>query len=635
MALSGIDIAVWDITAQIAGMPLYRLLGGYRDAVPAYASAGFYFEGKGPKELAEEFRGYVDRGFRHGKMKVGRTPDTPLNPLTPWSGPSSPRVTLARGPRAGPRGARRRRGRLLARRRRQQRLDPRHRPAGRPRVRPARHRLVRGAGAHRRPGRQRRPGGGAGHPGQRVRDGVAGLRLPGPVESPGGRHRPARRDLDRRHHRVPQGGRARARRRARLRPARLLQRRKPRVEPALHRLDPEQRAAGVRPEPERPAHRAARPARSNPTSGARRAPAGTHPGSAPASTATRCRATPRAPPRTSEAKWTAIGRRTGRRRRSSSPTATTGRWRPRRRSWTPPGCRGGSSSAGRRRTSSSTRGDAAVLFNQYAPITAEVLDALPGVRLVVALRRRRRQRRRAGRVASAGSGWPTCPTTAPRRSPTTPSRWRSRCCGGSRRCRRPCGRGSGSTASPGRCAGCPSCASGSIGCGAIGSVAGRRAAAFGMDVVGVDVAEAGPHPGERHPRVSLDELLATSDVVSLHLGLTAQTEHLVDARAAAAGQTGGRARQHGPRRARRPVALLDALDDGRLAAAGLDVLEPSPPTTPAGGSPTTRASSSPRTPPGTRRSRSWPQDGGRPRGRPRARRRAPRSPSTPPRGARP
>ncbi|HYY11046.1 MAG TPA: mandelate racemase/muconate lactonizing enzyme family protein [Kineosporiaceae bacterium] len=94
MALSGIDIAVWDLTAQIAGLPLYRLLGGYRDAVPAYASAGFYFEGKGPKEVAEEFRGYVERGFRHGKMKVGRTPATPLNPLTHMVRPDFAAVSL-------------------------------------------------------------------------------------------------------------------------------------------------------------------------------------------------------------------------------------------------------------------------------------------------------------------------------------------------------------------------------------------------------------------------------------------------------------------------------------------------------------------------------------------------------------
>ena len=81
MAISGLDIATWDLMARQARLPLWRLLGGHRDRVPAYASAGFYFEGKGPKEYAEEFRGYVDRGFRHGKMKVGRTPDTPLNPL--------------------------------------------------------------------------------------------------------------------------------------------------------------------------------------------------------------------------------------------------------------------------------------------------------------------------------------------------------------------------------------------------------------------------------------------------------------------------------------------------------------------------------------------------------------------------
>src|SRR3954451_3797625 len=31
--------------------------------------------------VADEFRGYADRGFRHGKMKVGRTPETALNPL--------------------------------------------------------------------------------------------------------------------------------------------------------------------------------------------------------------------------------------------------------------------------------------------------------------------------------------------------------------------------------------------------------------------------------------------------------------------------------------------------------------------------------------------------------------------------
>ena len=37
-ALGLADIALWDITAQVAGLPLYKLIGGYRDRIPAYAS---------------------------------------------------------------------------------------------------------------------------------------------------------------------------------------------------------------------------------------------------------------------------------------------------------------------------------------------------------------------------------------------------------------------------------------------------------------------------------------------------------------------------------------------------------------------------------------------------------------------
>ena len=81
MAISGVDIALWDIIGQATKTPLYRLLGGYRETLDAYASAGFYAANKGPAELAEEFAGYAARGFRYGKMKVGRNPDVLLNPL--------------------------------------------------------------------------------------------------------------------------------------------------------------------------------------------------------------------------------------------------------------------------------------------------------------------------------------------------------------------------------------------------------------------------------------------------------------------------------------------------------------------------------------------------------------------------
>lgn len=81
MALSGIDIALWDIIGQATHTPLYRLLGGYRDTLDAYASAGFYTQNKDAAALANEFAGYVERGFRHVKMKVGRNPEVMLNPL--------------------------------------------------------------------------------------------------------------------------------------------------------------------------------------------------------------------------------------------------------------------------------------------------------------------------------------------------------------------------------------------------------------------------------------------------------------------------------------------------------------------------------------------------------------------------
>ncbi|MCD6407288.1 mandelate racemase/muconate lactonizing enzyme family protein [Candidatus Aerophobetes bacterium] len=79
MAISGIDIALWDILGKVANLPLYKLLGAFRDKIPAYASAGFYAEGKDVKRLSEEMRSYIDKGFKAVKMKVGRKP-SPLLP---------------------------------------------------------------------------------------------------------------------------------------------------------------------------------------------------------------------------------------------------------------------------------------------------------------------------------------------------------------------------------------------------------------------------------------------------------------------------------------------------------------------------------------------------------------------------
>jgi D-arabinonate dehydratase len=71
-AISMIDTALWDIKAKDADQPLYKLLGAYTDEVPAYASGGYYREGKGLEGLREEMETYVERGHDVVKMKVGR-----------------------------------------------------------------------------------------------------------------------------------------------------------------------------------------------------------------------------------------------------------------------------------------------------------------------------------------------------------------------------------------------------------------------------------------------------------------------------------------------------------------------------------------------------------------------------------
>jgi L-alanine-DL-glutamate epimerase-like enolase superfamily enzyme len=71
-ALSILDIALWDRNARAAGLPLYKMLGAYRDkTVPAYASGGYYLPGKTPRMLGAEMASYVAMGFKAVKMKVG------------------------------------------------------------------------------------------------------------------------------------------------------------------------------------------------------------------------------------------------------------------------------------------------------------------------------------------------------------------------------------------------------------------------------------------------------------------------------------------------------------------------------------------------------------------------------------
>jgi D-galactarolactone cycloisomerase len=69
VALSGIDVALWDIVGKIHGQPLYQMLGGKcRDKVPVYATA-LYPEK--PSTVAKRARWFADQGFHGVKIKVG------------------------------------------------------------------------------------------------------------------------------------------------------------------------------------------------------------------------------------------------------------------------------------------------------------------------------------------------------------------------------------------------------------------------------------------------------------------------------------------------------------------------------------------------------------------------------------
>ena len=65
-AISGVDIALWDIAGKAAGMPVHQLLGGARRTrIPAYASL---FRYENPEVVAERTRAALDEGYRYIKL---------------------------------------------------------------------------------------------------------------------------------------------------------------------------------------------------------------------------------------------------------------------------------------------------------------------------------------------------------------------------------------------------------------------------------------------------------------------------------------------------------------------------------------------------------------------------------------
>jgi glyoxylate reductase len=109
---------------------------------------------------------------------------------------------------------------------------------------------------------------------------------------------------------------------------------------------------------------------------------------------------------------------------------------------------------------------------------------------------------------------------------------------------------------------------GIVGMGRIGSAVAVRARAFGLDILGVRRGE------------SLDELLAAGDVVSLHVPLSRETHHMIDAEALGRMKAGAYLVNTSRGALVDEDALCDALESGHLRGAALDVYEHEPEVNP-------------------------------------------------------
>lgn len=122
---------------------------------------------------------------------------------------------------------------------------------------------------------------------------------------------------------------------------------------------------------------------------------------------------------------------------------------------------------------------------------------------------------------------------------------------------------------------------GIIGLGRIGAEVAQRAAAFEMAVLSYD-----PYLSEEQQArcgaqgCTLTELLERSDFITLHIPLTAETENIIDRAALENIKPGARIINTARGGLIDEAALLEALQDGRVAGAGLDVFDEEPPDNP-------------------------------------------------------
>jgi D-3-phosphoglycerate dehydrogenase / 2-oxoglutarate reductase len=115
---------------------------------------------------------------------------------------------------------------------------------------------------------------------------------------------------------------------------------------------------------------------------------------------------------------------------------------------------------------------------------------------------------------------------------------------------------------------------GIIGMGRIGSAVAKRAAALGMIVLGYDSRSVGPAPYMM--MVSMEDLLARSDFITLHLPLTEESQHLIGADTIAQMKTGVKLIDCARGGVIDENALCEAITAGKVAGAALDVFENEP-----------------------------------------------------------
>lgn len=71
-AIAAVDIALWDVCGKALNVPVYRMLGGFHQAIPAYAMVGWYYQTE--EEYKRAIAAAVEEGFKAVKIKVGRGP---------------------------------------------------------------------------------------------------------------------------------------------------------------------------------------------------------------------------------------------------------------------------------------------------------------------------------------------------------------------------------------------------------------------------------------------------------------------------------------------------------------------------------------------------------------------------------